>query len=1068
LELEKERGPFTTLPGRIIIRVVSFEFLSRLKKNLARAGSGNRLAPVRVTDNAPKPEIAVGSVIAQRYRLDAELGRGGMGVVFRAHDLQLDRAVALKIIYLDAASRSREQFLREAQITAQLAHPHIVALYETGFVNPAAAQPIPFLVMEFIGDKNLGDMRALTFAQIVDLAQQTCDALEYAHARGLVHRDLKPENVLIERQGFQYVAKLADFGLATARGAPVQKGDGAEGTVYYLAPEVIAGKPADVGADLYALGVMLYEMVTGRVPFSNFDAETIFVQHLRESAAPPSQSRPDVPPALESIILRLLAKDPKDRFESADQVCRALEQLAAAPAPGAVRTNLPQPTTTFVGRADEVMQVTHLLESQRLVTLAGAEGVGKTRLALAVAERLMDQFPDGVWLVNLEPWNDPAMVPQIVASVLDIHEESPRALVVTLTERLRERNLLLLFDHCQHLGGACAQIAKTILDTCPAVRILATGSTPLDVSGEHVFSVTPLSASDAEQLLLDRLAAAMPYSQFIGDRKASLKHVCASLNALPLAIEIFAAHVVSFVHASLKRKRSCGECPPEDLTLEPLDELLERNIAGVEKQLALAGDLPTDEQRLYAVLDWVQQSLDPPTRALFHRLSVFAGGCTLQAIESFAGLGNLDAAVSVDRLVEEALVNTSPARDGSVRYTMPAPVRRLAQSQLQAAGEEQAARSHHRDGYMLLAIQAEPNLHGSEQSIWSTRLETEYANLLAAFDWTIAQPEQTAQAIRFANALWPFWNERGYWRDSRARLTRILALPHTPAQAAARAFAVIGAGYLALRDEDYSKAHELLEQGLATARKFKDQRAMAYALGGLASVAQARHDDAQAQSLWHSSREHFRSAGNTWESANALLNLGRTTLSAGDVHSARDLFSASLNGFREIGDVRGIAHSLGGLGLVAYRLGQYSAAFNLFAESLPIWRGLHDQVGLAYLLLYSGYAALRQDQPDQARESFSEALIMLRESRARRPIADTLYGIAGALALQRQPERAAQLVGAADALSQSPSTIAGSTSLLDREWIVSRIRLEPTAFQAASAVGSALGMEQSIARALER
>ncbi len=260
-----------------------------------------------------------------------------MGIVYRAYDLPNQRDVAIKVINAGAANtRTRADFLREAQITADLKHPNIVEVYETGEVNTGASTLSPFIVMEYIAGKSLDETHNLTYAQIIDLAQQVCDALDYAHTQGLVHRDLKPGNILLEKRGFRHIAKLMDFGLARPRGA-IDLNHAVAGTVYYVAPEVIAGKPADVGADLYALGVMLYEMVTGRVPFSDFDTESIFTQHLEDTVIPPSHSRIDVPPALEAIILRLLAKDPHDRYASAKDVRAALAQIAVSPERTAAR-----------------------------------------------------------------------------------------------------------------------------------------------------------------------------------------------------------------------------------------------------------------------------------------------------------------------------------------------------------------------------------------------------------------------------------------------------------------------------------------------------------------------------------------------------------------------------------------------------------------------------------------------------------------------------------------------------------------------------------------------------------
>lgn len=427
----------------------------------------------------------MGSLINNRYRLDEEIGRGGMGIIYRAHDLPNDRDVALKIINLDSANAlTLQQFSREAEITAQLNHPHIVAVYETGSVDTGGQDSLPFIAMELVQGTSLDKIRGFTYASIIDIGTQICDALEYAHDQGYVYRDLKPGNVILEKRGFRYFVKLLDFGLARPRGETYLPNESSlAGTVFYLAPELIAGQPADIGSDLYALGATLYEMVTGRVPFSNFDERNVLSQHLEEQVAPPSQSRNDMPPALETIILRLLEKDPKDRFASASDVRCALEQVIIVAPGSAAHGNLPQPPTDSKGSENEVTQVIQLLEASRLVTLLN-HGADASSLALAVGAQLTDQFADGVWLAQLESVAGPGMVLQTVASILGARENPSRPLTVSLIETLREKNLLLLLDHCELFPGACVQLVETILSSCPDLHILATSRQPLNVSAE--------------------------------------------------------------------------------------------------------------------------------------------------------------------------------------------------------------------------------------------------------------------------------------------------------------------------------------------------------------------------------------------------------------------------------------------------------------------------------------------------------------------------------------------------------------------------------------------------------
>jgi serine/threonine protein kinase len=435
--------------------------------------------------------LGIGASINERYRLEAEVGRGGMGIVYHGHDLQDQRDVGIKVINFDEANAlSRQQFLQEVEISARLNHPHIVAVHETGMLDTGAQELAPYMVMEWVNGTSLENMPGLTYARILEIGIQICEALEYVHGQGFVYRDLKPGNVLIEKRGFQYFVKLTDFGLARRRGlAYLPNESNLAGSFFYLAPELIAGAPADIPSDLYALGVLLYEMITGRVPFSDFDEKTVLSQHLEESVTPPSRSRADVPPALEFIVLRLLAKNPRDRFASALQVREALGQVMVARQDQPAQGNLPGFSTEVIGGETHIVEVKHLLESNQLVTILGD---GET-LALTIGAQLADDFADGVWWVEMESVEDPTRLVEKVALDLRIRQDQDRPLTVLVIEHLREKNLLLLLSHCDRLLGAVAQLAETILRTCPDVRILATSQQPLNVSVEKRYPLVGAS-----------------------------------------------------------------------------------------------------------------------------------------------------------------------------------------------------------------------------------------------------------------------------------------------------------------------------------------------------------------------------------------------------------------------------------------------------------------------------------------------------------------------------------------------------------------------------------------------
>lgn len=407
-----------------------------------------------------------------------------MGIIYQARDLANDRKVAIKLVNLDKANAlTFSQFLHEAEISARLHHPHIVTVYETGTTEIAEGKSVPFIAMELVHGTSLDQMHSLTYARILQIAIQVCEALEYAHDQGLVYRDLKPGNILLEKHGFDFEVKLTDFGLARPRGQDLEENESTRaGTLFYLAPELIAGQAADIRSDLYALGATLYEMITGRVPFSDFDEQTILAQHLESPVPPPGDSRGGVPPGLETIVMRLLAKQPARRFSSAREVRQALEQVLLEQRNKAVRGNLP-PAADFKGQEEDLIQVRQLLEITSLVTILG----GDRKTAKAAASQLAGQFSDGVWWVDLESVSAPAGVLEKVVSTLAVQADPQRPLTVSLVEYLREKNLLLLLGPCDCFEGACAQLIEIILQTCPDVRILATGHQPLGLPQEKCY-----------------------------------------------------------------------------------------------------------------------------------------------------------------------------------------------------------------------------------------------------------------------------------------------------------------------------------------------------------------------------------------------------------------------------------------------------------------------------------------------------------------------------------------------------------------------------------------------------
>jgi predicted ATPase len=342
----------------------------------------------------------IGTLLQDRYRLDAELGMGGMGVVYRAHDALLDREVAVKLLSQSGlGTEGRERMLREAQAIAKLNHPNIVQVHDAGQLDGT-----PFIVMELVEGESLHDRPPKDFPGIVTVASQICAALEHAHQHGIIHRDLKPENVILGPDGS---AKLMDFGLARSVASRLTTEGEITGTVFYLAPELALGQDFDGRADLYSLGVMLYELTTGELPFSKGDPLTVISQHIHASALPPRSKNPQIPPLLEQLLLQLLSKDPADRPESAEAVLKMLEGASLLDPQAETDRELSLVARIvrgkFVGRAAELKQAKALWaqvdagQGQTLL-ISGEPGIGKTRFLRELATPL--EVAGGIALIG--------------------------------------------------------------------------------------------------------------------------------------------------------------------------------------------------------------------------------------------------------------------------------------------------------------------------------------------------------------------------------------------------------------------------------------------------------------------------------------------------------------------------------------------------------------------------------------------------------------------------------------------------------------------------------------------
>jgi predicted ATPase/class 3 adenylate cyclase len=729
--------------------------------------------------------------------------------------------------------------------------------------------------------------------------------------------------------------------------------------------------------------------------------------------------------------------------------------------------NLPLQLTSFIGREKAMEAIKTLLEQTRLLTLTGAGGSGKTRLALQVAADALEQYPDGVWLVELAPLAEADLVVQSVAQVLDVREQAGQPFLRTLTEHLKSKRLLLLLDNCEHLVSACAHLVAALLRSCPSVKVLATSREALSIAGEQSYRVPTLGLPDLRQpfspqsvsqyeavrLFIERAMLVKPEFGVTHQNAPALAQVCCRLDGIPLAIELAAARVRSL--------------PVEEVNAR-LDNRF-RLLTGGNRAA-----LPR-QQTLRALIDWSYELLGEPEKRLLARLSVFAGGWTLEAAEQVCS-GESAAGASIEEwevldlltgLVDKSLVIADEQND-SVRYRMLETVRQYAAERLQASGENGPVRARLLHHFLALAEEAEPQLTGPAQQYWLKRLETEHDNLRAALAWCTEAKEGAEIGLRLSGALWRFWYVRGHWHEGRQHLERALARAGAQCSMPERARALRRAGALASLQGDYAAARIQIEEALRLHRELGDRHGIAASLNNLGNVASLQLDYAAARMLYEECLHLHREAEDRRGIAYALMSLGNVELVQGDTLAARRLYEECLQRNRELGDERGIAKVLLNLGNVVQTQGDLPAARMLYEECLRLVRELGDKRGIADALINMSHLVALQGDNATAQTQLRECLRLVRELGDKHGSANALELLAGTFEAEAVGSQVPRLWGAIAALRQGIGAPPprSDPALYERHVAKVRAELGEDAFAAAWEEGHAMTWEQAVAVAL--
>ena len=632
--------------------------------------------------------------------------------------------------------------------------------------------------------------------------------------------------------------------------------------------------------------------------------------------------------------------------------------------------NLPAPRTSFLDREHELVEVKRELSMTRLLTLTGVGGTGKTRLALEVARELAQVYPDGVWLVELAPLSEPALLFQEVAEALGVREHAARPLEDTLLEALGDKELLLVLDNCEHLLEASAWMTDALLDACSKVRILVTSREPLGIPGEVVRRVAPLSVPEPEEgykgvahrgavrLFVERARLRLPAFEITPENASTIAEACRRLAGIPLAVELAAARVGA-------------------LAVDQVVRRLEGSLTLLEAGPRTA---PQRQRTMRASLEWSYEPLSEPERTLFSRLSVFAGGFTLEAAEDVGPGGSVQANEVLgllSGLVDKSLVVAQTTTDGRMRYGMLEPVRQYARERLEEGGEAQIVRRRHAKFFLRLAEEAQPGLKGPRPEVWLKRLEMEHDNLRAALSSAIGR-EDAETGLRLGAALVEFWHLHAHLTEARRWLKAVLGLKG--GSPSARVKALERAGLVAWEQGDYARAEALGEENLKLARRTNDRPGVAAALFNLGTVAMSRADFGRADALLEEAAALRRVLGDEWGLARALHIMGLAAVAQRDGGRATALYEESLALARSAGDEVGVMHALALGALAALAAGDHLQAEKLDKETVTISRRLGMGHFTAAGLVVFGACAALQERPVRsavlwgAAESLFEAM----------------------------------------------------------------------------------------------
>jgi predicted ATPase len=761
--------------------------------------------------------------------------------------------------------------------------------------------------------------------------------------------------------------------------------------------------------------------------------------------------------------------------------------------------NLPVQLTSFIGRENEITEVKQELETHRLVTLTGSGGTGKTRLSLQVAADLLEKFDHGVWFVELAPLTDPDLIPQTILSTIGVQEQQGKMPLEILKEYLHEKNTLIVLDNCEHLIEASAQVVNTLLNAAPNLKIMASSREALGVKGEVSYPVPSLSLPDikhlpvieqlsqyeAVRLFIDRALLVAPHFVVDKDNAPFIAQICYRLDGIPLAIELAAARIKMLSVDQISKR---------------LDDRFRLLTGGARTALPR-------QQTLRALIDWSYDLLSENERLLLRRLSVFAGGWTLEAAEEICSGNGIEAFRVLDLLTQ--LVNKSlvvviaeGSQSGETRYRMLETIRQYAREKFMEVGGSEIVRQGHLAYFAKLMEQAEPELHHSNQVFWLNKLDDEVDNFRMALEWALVSDIELG--LRIAAIPWRFWQGRGYSQEMGNLLGQLLEHYNTTDALHARALAVYSL-YIFWQG-DFSERMSIAKQSLQMARTVSDRQteALSLAILGASMSAQGNIGEGtplleQALAIYRTLGDKIGQAGTTeWLSNNnndmeraiayateslmlarelgdlsgmvpRLSALARLTSWSGDFNSPSAWLEEALSISRQLNDRIGETDTILSYGVFAYWQGDYQRAIAYYQEATVLSEKNGNHFHNLWTQVHMAYAILRQGDIQQARKLFEDGIQRAQKADSMIALVFAVEGLASLNLQHGKAERAAQLFAWADAMRDKIGDHRPPVeqTSVERDLAVIHSKLSDTEFARLSVEGQAMTVEQAIALALD-